>query len=148
MNLEPRINDEIKAATKSGDRLRLETMRSIRAAIIEFNKSGIGRAMNDEDELKILKNQAKKRKDAIEMYEKGNRPELLEKESKELEIIESFLPKMLGEDEIIVLIKDIIGKMEENEAKNLGKVMGASMKELKGKADGAVVQKVVKEILG
>ena len=106
MNLEPKINEELKNAIKSGDKIRLETMRSIRASIIEFNKSGSDKEMNEDDEMKILNSQAKKRRDAIELYDKGGRDDLVEKEKKELEIIMEFLPKQLTENEIKEIVQN------------------------------------------
>ncbi len=148
MNLEQKINEELKSAIKSGEKLRLETLRSLRAEIIVFNKSGVGREMNDEDELKILQNAAKKRKDAIELYEKGNRPELAEKEKAEFVIISEFLPKQLSDDEAKTIVIKIIADVGASEMKDLGRVMGPVMKELKGKYEGAKVQSLVREILG
>lgn len=148
MGLEQIINDELKNAIKSGDKLRMETIRSIRAGIIEFNKSGAAREMNPEDELKLLQSAAKKRKDAIELYEKGGRQDLADKEKSELEIIREFLPKQMSEDDVRNVIKKIFDDIKPEGLKDLGKVMGASMKELKGKADGALVQNIVKELLG
>jgi uncharacterized protein YqeY len=147
MTFEEKINEELKLATKSGDKVRLETIRSIRAAIIEFKKSGIGRDMNTDDELKILGNQAKKRKDAIEMFEKGNRFDLVEKEKAELAIIEEFLPKQLSDDEIMNICKKIVNDSGVTHVKDFGKVMGLAMKELKGKADGSKVQAILKSLL-
>ena len=147
MTFEEKINEELKLATKSGDKVRLETIRSIRAAIIEFKKSGIDREMNSDDELKILGNQAKRRKDAIEMFEKGNRFDLVEKEKAELAIIEEFLPKQLADEEIMDICKKIINDSGVTHVKDFGKVMGIAMKELKGKADGAKVQSILKSLL-
>ena len=144
MNLEPRINDELKEAIKQGNRLRMDTLRSIRAAIIEFNKSGVGREMNDDDELKILQGAAKKRRDAIELYEKAGRTELSDREKAELVIITEFLPKQLSEDEVTAIISKIIAESGATGMKDMGKVMGAAMKELKGKAEGNLVQTLVK----
>ncbi len=147
MTFEEKINDELKKATKSGDKVRLETIRSIRAAIIEFNKSGIGREMNSEDALKILGNQAKRRKDAIEMYEKGGRQDLVDSEKAELSIIEEFLPKQLSDDEILNICKKILSDLGVTEVKDFGKAMGVAMKEFKGKADGSKVQAILKSLL-
>lgn len=148
MSLETIISEEMKNAMKSGDKVRLDTVRSIRASILEFKTSGAGRDMNEEDEMKILKNQAKKRRDAIDMYEKAGRAELLEKEKLELVIIEEFLPQQMSEDEAKVIIAKLISDSGATDMKDMGKVMGAAMKELKGKADGGLVQKIVKELLG
>ena len=148
MNFEEKINNELKAAIKSGDKLRMETIRSLRAAIIEFNKSGVNRELNSDDELKILQNAAKKRKDAIELYEKGNRQDLADKERSELLIINELLPEQMSAEAIKLVIKKIIADTGASGMKDIGKVMGASMKELKGQAEGAVVQQIVKNLLG
>lgn len=144
MNLETTINDELKNAIKQSDKLRMETLRSLRATIIEFNKSGIGREMNDDDELKILQSAAKKRRDAIELYEKAGRTELSDKEKAELVIITEFLPKQLSEEDVKTIITKVISETGATGFKDMGKVMGATMKELKGKADGNLVQTLVK----
>lgn len=148
MSLEAKINEEMKAAMKSGAKLRLDTLRSIRAAIIEFAKSGAGREMNSDDEIKLLNSIAKKRKDAIAMYEQGGRTEAAQQESDELAIIQEFLPKQLSDDEITDIIKDIIAKVGASSEKDFGKVMGPSMKALTGQADGGKVQNIVKSLLG
>jgi uncharacterized protein YqeY len=148
MNLEQKINEEMKAAMKSGNKLRLETIRSIRAAIIEFAKSGLDRAMNDEDEIKLLNSLAKKRKDAIAMYEQVGRNDAKEQEEFELTVIQEFLPKQLTDEEITDVIKGIIANAGATSSKDFGKVMGPSMKALSGKADGTKVQQIVKSLLG
>ena len=133
---------------KSGDKLRLETLRSLRAGILEFEKSGIEREMTDDDVYKILNSAAKKRKDAIELYDNNNRTEAADKERAELAIISSFLPAQMSEDEISVVIKEIVAQIGATTPSDLGKVMGAAMKQLKGKADGNAIQAVAKSILG
>lgn len=148
MNLEVRINSELKDAMKTGKKDRLEALRSIRAKILEFNKSGVGRDMNEDDEIKLLKSEAKKRKDAIEMYEKGGRDDLLNKEKFELSVIEEFLPEQLSDEEIEAAVNKIIMQTQASSMSDMGKVMGLSMKELKGKADGNKVKEIVKEKLG
>ncbi len=148
MNLEQKVNEEMKIAMKSGNKTRLETLRSLRAGIIEFAKSGLDREMNQDDEIKLLNNQAKRRRDAIEMYGSAGRNDLKEKEEFELSVIQEFLPKQLTDEELSVIIKSVIEKAGATSMKDLGKVMGASMKELSGKADGNKVQQLVKDILG
>ncbi len=147
MNLEEKINEELKAAMKSGNKNRLDALRSLRASIIEFNKSSADAKLDDAAEFKILANAAKKRKDAIEMYKGANRPELLEKEEEELRVIEEFLPKMMEEDEVRQYVKAKIDSVGATGMKDMGKVMGPTMKELAGKADGGTVQRIVKELL-
>ncbi len=147
MNLEQIINDALKEAMKSGNKVRTVTLRSIRASIIEFSKSGAGREMSPEDELKILTSAAKKRKDAIEMYKSAGRTDLSDNEELELAVIQEFLPKQLDESEVKDAIKSIIDSMGATSAKDAGRVIGAAMKELKGKADGSLIQQLVKNIL-
>jgi uncharacterized protein len=147
MNLEERINEEIKSAAKAGNKLRLETIRSIRAAILEFLKSGENMELTKEIEDKILLNAAKKRRDAIEMYEKAGRFELSAKEHQELEIINEFLPKQMTEEEVTAEVSRMVTETGATDMKDLGKVMGLAMAQLKGKADGKLVQQIVKNIL-
>jgi uncharacterized protein YqeY len=148
MNLEQTITEQMKAAMKSGDKLRLETVRSIRAAILEFNTSGVGRPMNDDDEVKLLQKLAKKRKDAMEIFRANGRDEAADKEQAELAILEEFLPTMLNEAEITSIVQRVIADTGATSQKDFGKVIGAAMKELRGKADGTLVQSVVKSLLG
>ena len=148
MSLDQKINQELKQAILSGDKLRMETLRSVRASIIEFAKSGIGREMNPDDELKLLQNAAKRRRDAIELYERGNRQDLADKEKAELVILSEFLPQQISEGEAKDIVQRIASEVGASDMKDLGKVMGPVMKELKGKYDGAKVQALVREILG
>lgn len=147
-NLEQKVNEEMKKSQLSGDKLRLETMRSLRAMILEFQKSGVGRDMNEEDEQKLLSNAAKKRKDAIELYKQANREDSLKKEMDELAIISEFLPKQMSEEELTAEVNRLLAEIGASEPAHLGKAMGVIMKELKGKGDGNLIQKLVKTKLG
>ncbi|TAE25028.1 MAG: GatB/YqeY domain-containing protein [Candidatus Kapaibacterium sp.] len=148
MALTETISEQMKAAMKSGDKLRLETLRSLRALILEFEKSGADRAMNEEDEQKMLLSAAKKRKDAIEQFSNAGRKEAADKEAAELAIIQEFLPKQMDEAEVETAVKAIIESVGAKTPQEVGKVMGAAMKELRGKADGNLVQAVAKRLLG
>lgn len=148
MNLTETINADIKAAMIARDTLKLETLRSIRAGILEFEKSGVDRAMTADDEFKILNSAAKKRKDAIEQYDAVGRTEAADKERAELVIIMQYLPQQLSAEEVTASIKTIITEAGATGASDFGKVMGAAMKQLKGKADGALIQSTVKALLG
>ncbi|MFN3344999.1 MAG: GatB/YqeY domain-containing protein [Chloroherpetonaceae bacterium] len=150
MTLKERINEEIKAAMKSGDKLRLETVRDIKKHIIEketAEKRAQRGDLTPEEEIEVLTAMAKRRKDALEQFSNAGRPELAEKEKNELAIIQEFLPKQLSEAEIKDVLTRIISQVGAKTQKEMGKVMGAAMKELKGKADGSLVQKVLKDIL-
>ena len=148
MALTEKINEDLKAAMKSGDSVKLNTIRSIRTRIIELSKRGTGSAITPEDEMTILLSEAKKRKEAIEMYQKGGRIDLSDQEQRELEIINGYLPKQMSREEAVEIVKKIIIEVGAVSAKDFGKVMPAAMKELKGKIDGKVVQEVVKQQLG
>ncbi|MBL7998913.1 MAG: GatB/YqeY domain-containing protein [Candidatus Kapabacteria bacterium] len=141
------INEHLKAAMLGGDKLRLETLRSLRAGIIEFEKNGSGKSLGDEEFLKIVNMAVKKRKDAIEQYKNVGRSELMEKEQQELAVLMEFMPQQLGEDEVRGIIAGIITDMGASSAVDFGKVMGVAMKSLKGKADGGLIQTIVKEML-
>ncbi len=148
MNLTEQINADIKSAMIARDSLRLETLRSIRAGILEFEKSGVERSMTPDDEFKILNAAAKKRKDAIEQYENAGRTEAAEKEKAELEIIMSYLPEQMSADDVRNAVKAIIADVGATGPADFGKVMGAAMKQLKGKADGSLIQSIAKELIG
>lgn len=147
MSLKEIINADLKEAMKSGDKLRLETVRSIRALILEYEKSGAKTEMTAEDELNMLNSIAKKRKDSIEQFEKGNRPDLAEKEKAELSIILNYLPKQLTEEEVYEEIKKIAAEVNAVSKADFAKLMPVAAKALKGKADGKVVKSIVEKIL-
>ena len=147
MNLKEKINNDLKESMKSGDKLRLETVRSIRALILEHEKSGKDKDLTPEEEIGMLTSAAKKRKDSIEQFKAGNRLELAEKEEKELAIIQSYLPKQLDEDDILSEVKKIAEEIGAKTKQDFPKLMPATMKILKGKADGAVIRKVIENFL-
>jgi uncharacterized protein YqeY len=142
MSLRDKINEDLKNAMKSGDKVRTETLRMLRAQILEFEKSGAGREMNADDDMKILLSSVKKRKDSIEMYEKANRKDLADKESAEIAIVQEYLPKQMGKEEAEAVITKIIA---DAGTKELSKVMPLVMKELKGKLDGKLINEIVKQ---
>jgi hypothetical protein len=147
MSLKTRISDDIKTAMKSKDKVRLETVRSIKKVILE--KETLVRPSGQEElteaqELEVLTQLAKQRKDAIEQYQKAGREDLADKEAEELAIIEEYLPKQLTDTEIETVIDDLIAQTGATTAKDMGKVMGPAMQQLKGRADGAKVQALVK----
>ena len=148
MTLSEQINLDLKAAMKSGDRTRLETLRLLRAHFIELSKRGEGQTITPDEELSVLTAAIKKRKEAIEIYEKGGRQDLVQQERSELDIISSYLPKQLSQDEAAQFIDRIIRETGAASPKDFGKVMPLAMKELKGKIDVKVVQELVKTKLG
>jgi len=148
VNLKDKINEDMKAAMKSGDKVRLETIRSIRALILEFEKSGANKQLTPQDEISLLTTAAKKRKESIEQYEKAGRNDLANKEKAELNILMEYLPKQLSEEEIRKEIERIAGELGAKSKEDFPKLMPAVMKELKGKADGKIVKQEVEKFLG
>ena len=147
MDFEAKINKEMKAAMISEEKVRLGAIRSIRAAILEFQKSGNGKELNESEIIKMLNTQAKKRRDAIEMYQQGGRQDLLEIETQELAVIQEFLPKQLDDQELTDMIKAVINEVGATGPSDMGKVMGPVMKQSAGKADGNRVKQFVQALL-
>ena len=150
MSLKEKIDQDLKNSMKSGDKDRLNAIRSIRAALLEKEVSirvGGKAVLSDDQEIEVLVSLAKKRRDAIEQFTAGNRPDLAATELSELSVIEEYLPEPVSDDEINSIVKDVVAKTGASSMKDIGKVMGEAMKALKGKADGTKVQHVVKSLL-
>jgi uncharacterized protein YqeY len=148
MTLNEQINTDLKSAMKSGERTKLETLRLLRAHMIELSKRGEGKEITPDEELSVLMAAMKKRKEAIEIYEKAGRTELAQQERAELDVISSYLPKQLSAEEVGEIIVRIMAQTAASGAKDFSKVMPLAMKELKGKIDGKQVQEIVKAKLG
>jgi len=147
MSLKEKINSDLTRAMKDKDSIRLDTLRSVRAEILKMDKSGMHREMNEEEEIQLLSRQAKLRRESIEIFEKAGRKDLVEKESKQLEILNEYLPAPLSKEEAELIISKIISDSGEVTQKDFGKIMGMAMKELKGKIDGKEIQEIVKSKL-
>ncbi len=141
MSLKEKINNDLKEAMKSGDKVRLNTVRSIRALILEFEKSGANKELTPDDEVKLLTSAAKKRKDSIEQFRNAGRMDLVEQEEAELKVLLEYLPKQMTEEEIKSEVQKIITEVGAKGKEDFAKVMPAAMKALKGKADGNLVRK-------
>jgi len=148
MSLKDKINADLTSAMKNQDAVRTETLRSIRAEILKMDKSGLNREMTEDEEIQLLTRQVKMRKESIEMFEANNRNDLADKEKKQLDIISEYLPKPLSREEAEAIINSVIADLGTVTEKDFGKVMSASMKSLKGKIDGKIIQEIVKSKLG
>ena len=148
MTLSERISEDMKIAMKSGDKLRLETLRTLRAQFIELSKRGADKPLTDGDELSVLTSAMKKRKEAIDLYQQAGRKELVQREDAELRIIQEYLPRQLTPQEAEIEIERVIAETGASGPKDFGKVMGPAMKILKGKIDGKMVQEILKKKLG
>jgi len=147
MTLQQQLNEDLKSAMKAGDTRKRDTLRMVLSQM-KYARIDNNRELTPDDELAVMMNAAKKRKEAIEMYQKGDRIDLLEKEQQELDIISAYLPKQLTDDEIATVVDEIIQKVGATTIKDMGKVMSAIMNELKGQVDGKKVQTLVRQKLG
>ena len=147
MALKDTINSDLNASMKAGDKIRTETLRSLRALVLDFEKSGADREMTPDEEMKLLLSAAKKRKESMELFAANNRPELAEKEKAEYEIIATYLPKQMSREEVEKRVVEVIKEVGASGPADTNKVIPVLMKELKGKADGKLVQEIVKEKL-
>ena len=148
MDLKDKINNDLKDALKAGDKLRLKTVRSIRALILEFEKSGTNKEFNEEEEIKLLSSAAKKRREAIEEYNKAGRKDLTSIEEEELNVIINYLPQQITEEEVETEVKAIAGEIGASGKADFPKLMQASIKKLKGQADGKTIKAAVEKVLG
>ncbi len=147
MTISERLNEDYKAAMKSGDKTRVETLRLLRAQMKQEQIDKM-RVLSPEDEIAVLANAAKKRREAIESYRQAGRDDLLAKESAELAVISHYLPQRLSNEELAQIIDAAIKETGSTAAGDLGKVMGKIMPQIKGRADGKVAQQMVRERLG
>ncbi len=150
MVIKKRIDQDLKEAMKSGDKNRLNTIRAIRAALLEKEVSirvGGKAELTEEQELEVVLSLAKKRKDSMQQYQDAGRQELADTEKAELAVIETYLPARMSDEEVEAAVREIIGQVGATSMKDMGKVMGAVMQKLKGKADGGMVQDFVKSLL-
>lgn len=147
------LTSDLVKALKLKDTVYVETLRYLLAAIknLEIDKypPSIGGTLTEDDILSVIQKQVKTHKESIEMFEKGGRDDLVLRESAQLEILEKYLPKQMSQEEILAEIKKIKAKLAvEGGSVNFSILMGEAMKFLKGKVDGGLVAKVVKEELG
>jgi uncharacterized protein YqeY len=150
MGLSDQIQKDLVDAMRSRDELRLSTLRMVKSAI--KNKEIDKRApLDDKEAQQVLSTLIKQRKDSIEQFQKGGRPELAEKEAAEIKLIEAYLPKALGEEEIAAAVKATIAEMGSPTLKEMGTVMKNAMARLQAsgaRVEGKTVSEIVKKQLG
>ncbi len=150
MSIKQSILDELKSAMKQKQADRLRVLRSLKAKILEkeiSERKGGEAELSDDQVIEVLMKAAKQRKESIEQFEEGDRKDLADQERAELDIIEEFLPRMMSEEEIRAEVKKQIDELGASSMADMGNVMGVMMSRLKGKAEGSVVSRVVKEEL-
>lgn len=141
--------EELKAAMKSGDVLKRDTIRFVQSAVkneaIELRKPAV--ELSDEEVLSVIKKISKQRKDSIAQYQAANRMDLVEKEQAELALIEVYLPAQLPEAEVERIVREAIAETGASDRSALGKVMGAAMKKVAGQADGNSIRTIAERLL-
>lgn len=154
MGLKEKIKLNLNSSLREKKTLAVSVLRQLLAAILNKEKEKRFKTkeekdvqLTDEEVIEVISSEVKKRRESILEFEKGKRQDLVEKEKKELEILEKYLPEQLSEEEIRKLTKEAIEKTDVREIKNMGKVMAELMPKIKGRAEGALVSKIVKELL-
>jgi uncharacterized protein YqeY len=148
MSLTTQIDQDIKQAMLAKDADKLRGLRAIKAALLlAKTEKGAAEEIGSEGEIKVLQKLAKQRKESADIYKAQNREDLYTIEVDELQVIEAYLPKQMGREEIEAYLKDLITRVGATSVKDMGKVMGAANKELAGKADGKTISEVVKTLL-
>ncbi len=147
MSLSEKLTEDMKQAMKAKDRKKLSVIRMVRASLQnEAIKLGVD-TLSEEDELTILSRELKQRKDSIEEFEKADRSDLVENLNSEIKILEVYMPKQLTDEELDQLIDQTMDEVNATSKRDFGKLMGALMPKVKGKAEGSKVQQLVKEKL-
>ena len=148
MTLFDQISEDIKAAMKARDKVRLETLRNIKKVFLEAKTApGANDTLEDADALKILQKLAKQGRETAQTYIDNNRQDLADEELAQAKVIEEYLPKPLTEEEIDEEVKDIIAQTGAQGMKDMGKVMGMASKKMAGRADGRAISTIVKKLL-
>lgn len=148
MTLFDQISEDIKAAMKARDKVRLETLRNIKKVFLEAKTApGANDTLEDADALKILQKLAKQGHETAQTYIDNNRQDLADEELAQAKVIEEYLPKPLSEEEIEKEVKDIIAQTGAQGMKDMGKVMGIASKKMAGRADGRAISTIVKKLL-
>ena len=148
MKLLETINEDLKQAMRQKQELELSALRMLLSAL--KNKAismGVGTVLSDEEVVAVISSEVKKRKDSIELYEKGGRQDLADHEKQEIEILQKYMPEQLGEEQIESAVREVVAGMGEVGMSDFGKVMGQSMARLKGQANGDQVGAIVKKVL-
>lgn len=148
MSLKDRLNEDMKQAMKDKEagKFRLSVIRMVRANIknVEIDKK---KELSEEEVLDVLAKEVKMRRDSIDEFKKGNRPDLVANLEQEIDILMQYLPQQLSEEEVRVLVAEAVKESQAATAKDMGKVMAVLMPKVKGRADGKLVNSIVREFL-
>lgn len=147
--LKQKLQDELRQSMLAREELKTSVLRLLLSAInyYEIQKGGAGYEASDEDVLAVIQKEVKQRKESIEQFQKGGRQDLVDKETKELEILQNYLPEQMSEDEIRAIVQQTIREIGAMTVADMGKVMSVLMPAVKGRADGNTVSRIVREAL-
>ncbi|UCZ54493.1 GatB/YqeY domain-containing protein [Bacillus shivajii] len=146
MNLLDQINQEMKVAMKNKDKQRLSVIRSVKSSI-QNESIKLTRELTEDEALTVLNREMKQRKESLHEFEQANRNDLVEKTKLEINILEEYLPSQLSEDELEQIVQETVKEVGASSKADIGKVMGAVMPKVKGKADGTKVNQLVQKSL-
>lgn len=146
MSLNDRLNEDMKQAMRNQDKFKVTVIRNIRSAVKNFEIDQ-RKTSDDDDVLQILNREVKQRKDSLQDFSKAGRDDLVEKINLELAIITEYLPQQLNEEEIRAIVQQTIHEVGASSKADMGKVMGALMPKVKGRADGKLINQIVQQIL-
>ncbi|WP_026893683.1 GatB/YqeY domain-containing protein [Clostridiisalibacter paucivorans] len=146
MSLKEKLMEDLKMSMKNKDKLKKNVVTMVRASIKQREVDDRVE-LKDEDILDIISKQVKQKKDSIEEFQKGHREDLVQTAEKEIEILMEYLPEQLTEEELSIMVKEVIDEVGAKDMKDMGKIMGKMMPKIKGKADGSMVNKIVRQHL-
>jgi uncharacterized protein YqeY len=146
MSLDEKLSEDLKTSMKAGDTLKVSVLRLLKTRVKEASVEKRDK-LSDDEILKVVVSETKKRREAIELFEQGGRGDLAAREAQEIGILESYLPPKLTDDEIKALAREAISEVEAKDPRDFGKVMKALMPKVTGRSEGSRVSKVVKDLL-
>ena len=146
MSLLAELNEDIKTAMKSRDKERLSVLRMIKSSLLN-EEIAKGSELNSDEELTVLAREKKQRNESLEEFTKADRQDLVLKLENEIVIVDEYLPQQLSQEEVAALVKEAVRQTGASSMADMGKVMGALMPKVKGKADGNIVSSLVKSEL-
>jgi uncharacterized protein YqeY len=147
VDLTQRLTEDMKQAMKDKDKVRLSVLRMVKAAV-KNREIEIGRPLADDDVLGVIQKELKQRRDSLQAFESAGRTDLVDEVKAEIDVLMSYLPKQLSEEELREIVQSVISELGASGKADVGKVMSAVMPKVKGRADGRLVQSLVQSLLG
>lgn len=146
MDIEQKLRDDLKDAMRSKDKLRLDVLRSVLSRV-GYAQIGKDQPLTDADVLGSVSKEAQQRQESIEAYKKGNRPDLVAQEEAELKVLQEYLPEAMSREEVVEFARRVVAEVGAQGPQDKGKVMPRIVGELKGRADGKLINEVVTQLL-